>query len=259
MTRRPHNNSGFAKACASLMFLLFVSGAAVRAVGQENTSGDSSTPLVYDVENTGVSYAAPTFPSFGQLPIIRPLPDPFRLADGTRDTSFASWERRRNEIRTAIENYEIGPKPSCSDCTITASYTPPTSTARGVLTVHVTRNGKTVTLTSGVYIPSGMGSGPFPALIPMVFFPFGTGPSTGSLPSSTFSSWPVATVDFVHNQVTNYTFSFSAHSADPFYQLYPELCAGKCTGVSNSGQYAAWAWGVSRLIGMAWRSLRIRR
>ncbi|MBV9183425.1 MAG: hypothetical protein JO356_19150 [Acidobacteria bacterium] len=39
-----------------------------------------------------------------------------------------------------------------------------------------------------------------------------------------------------------------SHTADPFYQLYPELCAGTCSQVSNSGQYAAWSWGVSRLI-----------
>jgi hypothetical protein len=31
--------------------------------------------------------------------------------------------------------------------------------------------------------------------------------------------------------------------------LYPNLCAGTCNGsTSNSGEYAAWAWGVSRLI-----------
>ncbi len=57
---------------------------------QENTSGDSSTPLVYNVENTGASYPAPSFLTFAQLPIIRPLPDAFRFADGSRDTSFAS-------------------------------------------------------------------------------------------------------------------------------------------------------------------------
>jgi hypothetical protein len=244
---RFHNNFSLTKASLSLMLLLFVSAAALDA--QENTFGDSSTPLVYNVENTGANYATPVFPSFGQLPIIRPLPDPFRFADGTRDTSFASWERRRNEIKAAIEKYEIGPKPDCSDCTITASYTPPAAgSMRGKLTVVVTRNGKSLTLSSAVYIPQGMGSGPFPVLIPMTFFSFGSAGNYGSLPSSVFSSLPIATVDFVHNNVTAYTFSFSAHSADPFYQLYPELCAGQCTGVSNSGQYAAWAWGVSRLI-----------
>src|SRR5262249_1123519 len=243
-----HNNFSLARASLSLMLLLFVSVAAVTAFSQEN----SSLPLVYSVENTGANYPAPTFPTFAHLPIIRPLTDPFRFADGTRDTSFANWERRRNEIKPAIEQYEIGPKPDCSDCAITASYTPPAagSTAKGVLRVVVTRNGKSLTLTSGVYIPSGMGAGPFPALIAMTFFAFPTGPNYGSLPSSVFSSRPIATVDFVHNNVTAYSFfGVSDHSKDPFYQLYPELCAGTCNGaVSNSGQYAAWAWGVSRLI-----------
>src|SRR5262245_27692381 len=171
-----HNNFSLVRASLSLILLLVVSVAAVATFGQEN----SSLPLVYGVENTGANYPAPVFPTFAQLPIVRPLTDPFRFADGTRDTSFANWERRRNEIKAAIEKYEIGPKPDCSDCAITASYTPPTPGARGVLTVAVTRNGKTLTLTSRVYIPSGMGSGPFPALIAMTFFSFGSGANTGS-------------------------------------------------------------------------------
>src|SRR5690349_19214529 len=85
-----------------------------------------SLPLVYDVENTGAHYPKPVFPAFERFPIIRPLPDPFVFfADDRRDTSFWNWERRRNEIKASIEKYEIGPKPDCSDCTITASYAPP--------------------------------------------------------------------------------------------------------------------------------------
>jgi len=214
-------------------------------------------PLVYDSENTGARYAAPDFPSFDQFPIIRPLPDPFVFfrqgrQDPDRDTRFASWERRRNEIKAAIEKYEIGPKPDCSDCVITANYVPPAAGvegAKGVLTVVVTRNGKSLTLTSGVFIPTGMGDGPFPAMIAMTFFARPTGANPGSLPASVFASRPIATVDFVHNQVTAYSFGAADHSNDPFYQLYPELCAGTCNGtVSNSGQYAAWSWGVSRVI-----------
>jgi hypothetical protein len=214
-------------------------------------------PLVYDVENTGARYSTPSFPSFDQLPIIRPLTDPFVFFstgrhEDRRDTKFSSWERRRNEIKAAIEKYEIGAKPDCSDCTITANYVPPaagTQGAKGVLTVVVTRNGKSLTLTSGVYIPTGMGDGPFPAMIAMTFFSSPTGANPGSLPASLITSRPIATVDFVHNQVTAYAFGSVDHSNDPFYQLYPELCAGTCNGtVSNSGQYAAWSWGVSRLI-----------
>jgi hypothetical protein len=239
-----HNNISLTKASLSLALLLIALVAALGAFAQESPS----IPLVYSVENTAANYAPPVFPTFAQLPIIRPLTDPFRFADGTRDTSFTSWERRRSEIKAAIERYEIGPKPDCSDCTITSTYTPPApGAARGSLSVVVTRNGRSLTLTSNVYIPQGMGSGPFPALIPMTFFSFGSAGNYGSLPASVFASRPIATVDFVHNNVSRY--GVSDHTNDPFYQLYPELCAGTCSGgVSNSGQYAAWAWGVSRLI-----------
>lgn len=235
-----------------LLVLLMVLTAVPQIRAQEKTSGDASTPLVYKVENTGAKYAQQSFPSFARLPIIRPLPDPFLSFNGKRSTSFSNWERRRNEIKAAIEKYEIGPKPDCSDCKITAKYVPPAEgspTGKGVLTVVVTRNGKSLTLTSDVYIPKGMGAGPFPVLIPMTFRPRNnSGPNYGSLPPAAFAGVPMATVDFVHNQVAAYAFRMSAHSADQFYQLYPELCAGVCKGASNSGEYAPWSWGVSRLI-----------
>ena len=239
--------------------LLLVAAAAPRAFAQEQTWGDSSTPLVYNVENTGANTPAPNFPDFAHLPIIRPLPDAFRFANGFRDESFFSWERRRNEILAAVEKYELGPKPDCHDCTITASYTPPASGKNnGTLTVNVARNGKTLTMTSGVYIPSG--GGPFPVLIPMELggftfngqtftFPPPPPPDYASLPASVFQGQPIATVGFVLTQVAGYAFSSpSDHTKDPFYLLYPELCAGTCSGTSNSSEYAAWAWGVSRLI-----------
>ncbi|HEX3470506.1 MAG TPA: hypothetical protein VHT28_04925 [Silvibacterium sp.] len=255
------NYSSLVKASLVLILLLLAPAVTLRAFAQdkdqdkEKTFGDSFTPLVYQVENTGAHYRTPNFPTFAQLPIIRPLPDPFQFSDGWRDPSFQNWERRRNEIKAAIEKYEIGPKPDCSDCTITSTYTPPAAGSNtGSLAVVVTRNGKSLTLNERVYIPPGMGSGPFPAVIAMslAFPPFFVPPvpNYGSLPSSVFASLPVATVDFFHNDVTTYSFfGVVDHSTDPFYQLYPELCAGTCSGnVSTSGQYAAWSWGVSRLI-----------
>lgn len=247
----------FSSAKVSLTLVLALFMAAGAAFAQENNSRDAWLPLVYNAENTGAQYAAPNFPSFDQLPIIRPLPDPFRFVDGWRDTSFHAWERRRNEIKAAVEKYEIGPKPDCHDCTITANYTPPaTGSQTGSLVVNVTRNGKTVTLNERVWLPTGQGDGPYPVVIAMsLAFSFGSFhfvppvPNYGSLPAAAFANTPVATIDFFHNDVTNYSFSgVISHVNDPFYQLYPELCAGICTGTSNSGQYAAWAWGVSRLI-----------
>ena len=263
------DNASVAKASFALMLLPLVLAAATPgafaqdkfAQDRDRTFGDSFLPLVYPVENTGAHFRAPQFPSFAQLPIIRPLPDPFQFSGGWRDPSFQSWEQRRNEIKAAVEKYELGPKPDCSDCTITATYTPPVAgSTNGSLTVLVTRNGKSLTLTSGIYIPQGMGSGPFPAMIPMeigsinffgtdISFPPPTPPDYGSLPPSVFQGLPIATVGYVATQVAEYAFSAPTdHTKDPFYLLYPELCAGVCTGTSNSGIYAAWAWGVSRLI-----------
>ena len=80
MKRLRPNNSRLAKAAVSLTVALFVCCTTLRAAAQENTSNSASTPLVYSVENSGANYAAPVFPSFEQLPIVRPLPDPFRTA-----------------------------------------------------------------------------------------------------------------------------------------------------------------------------------
>ena len=158
------NSSNLPKAFLSLMLLLLLPAVTLTAFAQnwnhdrDNRFGDSFLPLVYHVENTGANFPSPNFSPFGQLPIIRPLPDPFQFADGWRDTSFPSWERRRNEIKAAIEKYELGPVPDCSDCTIASTYTPPAAgSTNGSLAVNVTRNGKTLTLTSGIYIPAGHG------------------------------------------------------------------------------------------------------
>src|ERR1041384_4451388 len=134
---------------------------------------DDSVPLVYNVENTGAHFAAPTFPEFDRLPIVRPLPDAFRFADGTRDESFAAWERHRNEIKASVEKYEIGWKPDTSDLQTTATYIPPGAVDSygpnaGKLTVVTTRlsNGKTVTQTVKVWLPPSFPNmGPYPALI----------------------------------------------------------------------------------------------
>lgn len=225
---------------------------AIAVLGSANAAErHRAPPLVYDAENTGAHHPAPVFPSFEQLPIIRPLTDPFvSYRTQQRDTRFPSWEQRRNEIKAAVEQYEIGPKPDCSDCTITANYVPPAAGvegARGTLTVVVTRNGKSLTLTSNVYVPTGLGNGPFAALIPMTNRPRASGANPGSLPLALITGRPIVTIDFVHNNVTQYG-GPGDHTLDPFYQLYPELCAGTCATTSNSGQYAAWSWGVSRLI-----------
>lgn len=181
-------------------------------------------PLVYTVENTGANCAAPPLPALNQLPVIEPLTDPFVRSNGSsRSTSFSDWACRRNEIKQEIEYYEIGTKPPRPD-NITASFSGST------LTVQVTRNGQSMTLTAQVILPTG--AGPFPAVI-------GMNSGTGSLPATIFSSRNIARITYSHDQVTTYN---NPQLTNPFYRLYPEY------NLNNSGQYSAWAWGVSRII-----------
>ncbi len=181
-------------------------------------------PLVYQVENTGASCTPPPLPTLSQLPVIEPLPDPFVWSNGSgRSTNFGDWACRRNEIRREIENYEIGIKPNKPQ-TVTASF------AGTTLTVVITRNGQTMTLTAQVALPSG--SGPFPAVI-------GMNSGSGSIPATVFSSRNVARITYSHDQVTTYN---NPQLTNNFYRLYPEY------NLNNSGQYSAWAWGVSRII-----------
>lgn len=179
-------------------------------------------PYVYEVEHTGAEYPTPVLPAFNDLPTIDPLTDPFEWSDGSeRSTDFADWERRRAEIAAEIQHYEIGEKPTRPE-DITASY------ENGVLTVNITVDGNTLTLTSAITLPQG--DGPFPAII-------GMGGPTGSLPADIFSSRDIAQIPFNFGQVMAHT---QTRGSEPINALYPDL--------TYIGAYSAWPWGVSRLI-----------
>jgi hypothetical protein len=163
-------------------------------------------------------------PSFEELPIVVSLPDQFEWSDGRgRMANYSDWRYRRAEIKAEIEHYEIGEKPVRPD-NITASY------LNDTLRVNVTVNGKTLKLVSRIILPSG--EGPFPAVI-------GMNSPSGSIPSNILLERNIALIQYSHDQVTKYG---AQSNSDPYYQLYPHLNA------DNTGQYSAWAWGVSRLI-----------
>jgi hypothetical protein len=179
-------------------------------------------PFVYNVENTGADCPEPPLPTRDELPTINPLTDPFEWSDGSgRSTNFEDWCCRRAEIGAEIEHYEIGPKPERPD-TISASYEDDT------LTVNITVNGETLTLTSAVTLPAG--DGPFPAVI-------GMGWGSGSLPADIFTSRNIAQIPFNFGQVMAWQ---QIRGSEPINALYPDLI--------YMGAYSAWSWGVSRLI-----------
>lgn len=186
------------------------------------TASAQEIPLVYGTENTGANLPKPILPAFEELPTIRPLTDPFAWSDGSgRSTRFSDWRRRRSEIKSELEHYGIGTKPARPE-NITASY------SAGTLSVNVTVNGETLTLTSRIELPTG--SGPFPAVI-------GIGRGSGSLPAEIFESRNVARIAFNFGQVMSHT---QTRGNEPINRLYPEL--------TYIGAYSAWSWGVSRII-----------
>jgi hypothetical protein len=179
-------------------------------------------PFVYGAENTGAGFVKPVLPSLNELPVIAPLTDPFAWSDGSgRSVDFKDWERRRNEIGNEIQHYEIGEKPARPD-SITATF------VDGLLTVNVTENGQTLTITSKITLPEG--TGPFPAVI-------GIGRGSGSLPADIFASRGIAQIPFNFGNVMAWQ---QKRGNEPINKLYPNLV--------HMGAYAAWSWGVSRLI-----------
>ncbi len=184
-------------------------------------------PKVYDQENTGADFPKPPLPKMSEAKLVRPLPDPFLWADDSgRDTTFAAWEHHRNDFKAEIENYEIGIKPDRPD-SIEANF----NWADSILTVNVIKNGDTATITSRVTVPNT--DGPYPAIIGVGFG------GSGSLPSSIFTSRNIAMIAFNQSQVSTYG---GARVDDPFFRLYPDQ------NPVNTGQYAAWSWGISRVI-----------
>ena len=184
----------------------------------------SQPPRVFDLEHTGAGFTKPAWPAFDQLPIVRPLPDPFAWSDGSgRSTEFKDWARRRAEIKAEIERFGIGEKPPRPK-EIRADF------KDGVLTVSLTEQGERLTLTARVQVPEG--DGPFPAVIGIGF-----GGGTGSLPRDIFASRKIATIAFDFKQVMSHQ---QKRGEEPINRLYPER--------THIGAYSAWSWGISRLI-----------
>lgn len=178
-------------------------------------------PLVYDKEFTGSAYPAPAFPTVGEASDLKTLPNPFEFSNSTKQVKkFKDWEKRRSEIIRELYHYEVGLKPQVDRENIEATLEDNT------LTVKVTVNGETLTLTSKINYPEG--DGPFPLMI---------GASGISLPQNLLKERNIATMNFNMNQVMAHQ---QKRGKEPINKIYPEL--------EENGAYAMWPWGISRLI-----------
>ena len=205
----------------------FLVAVALMALAACTAPKETEVPLVYDVENTGAAFAAPSMPARDALPRVMGLTDPLAWSDGSgRAEDFASWSRRRAEIAQEIQHYEIGTKPSVEAGQVKARM------AGDTLFVDVTVGDETLTLSSLITYPTS-GQPPYPLMI---------GTSHISLPGSIFAERPIALMTYHERQVCGYS-QFRGEldrTKYGFTRLYPELI--------NNGAYSEWAWGLSRLI-----------
>lgn len=214
--------------------------------------GRQDIPLVFDSENTASEYAAPEMPGIEALPEVTTLTDPLAWSDGSgRVKRYSQWEKRRAEIMAELQHYEVGVKPVTSkDCVsaeilkyrektpeeIEAFYSRfpagfprrPLETGIDTLLVTVTVNGESLKIHCPLVIPEG--EGPFPAII-------GIGQGAGSLPRDIFTKRGIAMIGFPYAEVMAHQ---QVRGSEPINRLYPELV--------EMGAYAAWPWGVSRVI-----------
>jgi len=188
-------------------------GAATAGGGGGPATGTGGSTLVGGgtTENSGSACASMAAGTKAN----KKLPDPFAMHDGTRISTKAAWACRRNEIKKDLEKYEIGPKPE-----------PPmvaASVSGGKLSVKVTTAAGSLTLSSTIGAAAGSRC-----------------VAIGMNGNSTLINGCVQ-VPFSHDQVVKYGSDSTQYQSDPFYEVYPELW-GKI------GNYAAWSWGISRLI-----------
>jgi len=182
----------------------------------------SDIPLVFDKENTAAEYADPEMPPLEELEALETLPDPLEFEDGGRVKKYSQWERRRAEILAQLQHYEVGFKPETPRECIDARMEGDT------LVADITVNGETLTIRSLIQYPEG--DGPFPAII-------GIGMGAGSLPQQIFKDRNIAMIAFPFWEVMSHT---QKRGEEPLNRLYPDQL--------EIGSYAAWPWGVSRLI-----------
>jgi hypothetical protein len=167
------------------------------------------------VENSGAECGA----AAGDMSKNDALPNPFAMHDGTIISAKTDWECRRNEIKKDIEQFEIGAKPDPSTSTVAATYDGTN------LNVVVTTAAGSLTLTSAVTPVDGEGAHCV---------------AIGMNGNSSLINGCVQ-IPFMHDQVVNANQMGMVDQADPFYTVYPELW-------TNIANYAAWSWGISRLI-----------
>jgi len=145
--------------------LTLLLGFAASAMAQP--SDPVSGPDPGEIPVPPIKTAMGTLPGVYELPTRPEMPDVMTMNDGTRVTTIAQWQTRREEMKRLLEYYAVGQMP------------PPPGNVKGrVITMQLVLNGKVkyrranltfgpkrrLELNIGIFTPT-QGRGPFPTVI----------------------------------------------------------------------------------------------
>jgi hypothetical protein len=177
--------------------------------------------------------------------IIKSLPDPFILNNGTRVSTTQEWEIRRGEIKTLLQNLEYGTIPGRPD-RIQASKIATETLENGtkdtiILKITPFNSTPSISFNMSIWVYTPNIVGPYPTLI-----------KVGS--EGTGSQEPISNI--VLNRGYMYV-CYNHTDLDPDTQGYDVVGPAQSAYSNHTwGSIGVWAWGASRtvdfLIGEPW-------
>jgi len=210
-----------------------------------------------------------SFPEVRDLPVQTNLPDVMTMADGTKVTTPAQWQKRREEMKEILEHYELGhaPPPPGNVRGRELQSRPVLEGAANFRLVHL-QFGPEEKLGFDIAIFTPAGKGPFPTIINPSFFNTPGVGSTNAAPvraeASTNNAAKNARPRFNFNAPVDpergargfsnqlargyaiVTYRYTQCGEDnpnfrtnSFYPAYPNYDWGVLMG---------WAWGLSRVV-----------
>ncbi|MBD3352631.1 MAG: hypothetical protein GF364_14185, partial [Candidatus Lokiarchaeota archaeon] len=169
--------------------------------------------------------------------IIKPLPNPFLLNNGTLVSNEQEWNERRTEIKELLLGIEYGhmpEHPEALNVSIIESEVLPSGSVLNVYNFSIipeTENpNQLINFTVWIFIPSG--GGPFPALVKVS--PDGTG--SQEIINETITSRGYIFACYNHTELDPDTNGYDVEG--PCQLAYPSY---------DWGSLAVWAWGAMRV------------
>ena len=173
------------------------------------------------------------------LPIIKEMPDPLTMKDGTKVTTEEQWKARRQEMIQILEDYEYGhmppPPANVKASTVTASkrVTVSSGLEADYRMLHLTFGpDDKLGFDLGIFTPVKGVTAPFPILVSLTFN--SNEKSISDATAALSRGYAVATVPYQQLGADSSSWKTSA-----FFPSYPDY---------DFRDISAWAWGLSRAV-----------